>query len=63
MMKNSGCTVKVVSTTRRVPALTVNASYWVFVQDGKEFILDWHGGYVPVKDAKKAGIILERTHG
>lgn len=53
-------TVRVVSTTRKVPALTVNGRYQVFIRQGKEFILDWHGGYVPVKQAKEAGIILER---
>lgn len=53
-----GGTVRVVSTTRKVPALTVNARYQVFVRGGKEFILDWYGGYVPVKEA---GIILERV--
>lgn len=58
-----GGTVRVVSTTRKVPALTVNARYQVFVREGKEFILDWHGGYVPVKKAKEAGIVLERLHG
>lgn len=58
-----GGTVRVVSTTRKVPALTVNGRYQVFVREGKEFILDWYGGYVPVKQAKEAGIILERLHG
>lgn len=55
-----GGTVRVVSTTRKVPALKVNGRYQVFVRGGKEFILDWYGGYVPVKEAKEAGIILER---
>lgn len=58
-----GGTVRVVSTTRKVPALTVNARYEVLVRGGKEFILDWHGGYVPVKEANQAGIILERVRG
>lgn len=58
-----GGTVRVVSTSRKVPALTVNGRYQVFVREGKEFILDWYGGYVPVKKAKEAGIILERLHG
>lgn len=56
-----GGTVRVVSTTRRVPALTVNGRYQVFIRKGKEFILDWHGGYVSVKQAKEAGIVLERV--
>lgn len=56
-----GGTVEVVSTTRKVPALTVNGRYRVYVRGGKEFILDWHGGYVPVREAKEAGIILERV--
>lgn len=43
-----GGTVRVVSTTRKVPALTVNGRYQVFIRQGKEFILDWYGGYVPV---------------
>lgn len=55
-----GGTVRVVSTSRKVPALTTNGRYQVFIREGKEFILDWHGGYVPVKKAKEAGIILER---
>lgn len=58
-----GGTVRVVSTTRRVPALTLNGRYQVFIRQGKEFILDWHGGYVPVKQAHEVGIILERLHG
>lgn len=58
-----GGTVMVVSTTRKVPALTVNGRYQIFLRQGKEFILDWHGGYVPVKQAKEAGIILELSHG
>lgn len=58
-----GGTVKVVSTTRKIPKLTVNGRYQIFVRGGKEFILDWHGGYVPVKEAHKAEIILERLHG
>lgn len=55
-----GGTVRVVSTTRRVPALTINGRYQMFIRQGKEFILDWHGGYVPVKQANEAGIVLER---
>lgn len=55
-----GGTVRVISTIRKVPALTVNGRYQIFVRQGKEFILDWSGGYVPVKEAKSLGIILER---
>lgn len=55
-----GGTVRVISTTRKVPALTVNGRYQVFIRQGKEFILDWYGGYVPVKQAHEAGIVLER---
>ena len=55
-----GGTVRLVSTTRKVPALTTNGRYQVFIRQGKEFILDWYGGCVPVKEAKEAGIILER---
>lgn len=57
----SGSLVRVLSTTRKVPALTVNGRYQVFVRNGKEFIIDWHGGYVPVEDAKKADIVLEKV--
>lgn len=55
-----GGVVKVVSTSRRVPALVVNGRYQIFIRRGQEFILDWHGGYVPVKQAHEAGIVLER---
>lgn len=55
-----GGTVRVVSTTRPIPALTVNGRYQVFVRQGREFIIDWYNGEVPVKQAHEAGIVLER---
>lgn len=58
-----GGMVKVVNTTRRVPALKVNSIFPVFVRGGNEFILDEYGGYFPLKQAKNVGIILERLHG
>lgn len=51
--------VTVKSVSRRVPALVINGKYAVYTRHGQEYILDWHGGYVRIKEAGKAGIILE----
>lgn len=52
-------TLRVVSTTRRVPDLKVNNDYPVLVRNGKDFIIDGYGGYFPIKQANDVGIVLE----
>lgn len=62
MTMSKGGVVRVVSLTRKIPALTVNGRYQVFVRNGVEFIQDWHNGYFPVKESQSSGVVLERIH-
>lgn len=59
-----GRSVRVLATTNSVPKLTRWAEYQIVVKGGREFIIDWYGGYLDIKDAAKAGVTLERvSHG
>lgn len=59
-----GGSVVVVSTKNSVPKLTCGETYPVVVRSGKEFIVDFYGGYLWLKDARVAGVFLERIkHG
>lgn len=59
-----GGIVRIISTKNSVPKLTQESQYQVVVKGGREFIVDWYGGYLDLKDAPRAGVILERVgHG
>lgn len=51
--------VKIISSPRLAPKLVVGQEYNVVVRQGKEFILDGYGGWVPLSQVKELDVIVE----
>lgn len=51
--------VRIVSATRLVPKVTVGQVYDVVVRQGKDFILDGYGGWVPLAQVNECDITVE----
>lgn len=53
--------VRIMSTKRAVPKLVVGQEYDVVIRQGKEFILDGYGGWVPLAQIKDCEVEVENV--